>query len=72
MTTAPTDTPVVVGPFSLEEFFAWDGRIDGDDGRSDPPMWELVDGMAILMGGKPIDDFFKKRGEQVYEPGSAK
>lgn len=49
MTTAPTDTPVVVGPFSLEEFFAWDGRIDGDDGRSDPPMWELVDGMAILM-----------------------
>jgi len=32
----------------------------------------LIHGMAILMAGKPIDDFFRKRGEQVYEPGSAK
>ncbi len=32
----------------------------------------LIHGMAILMGGKPIDDYFRKKGEQVYEPGSSK
>lgn len=32
----------------------------------------LIHGMVILMAGKPIDDFFRKRGEQVYEPGSSK
>lgn len=48
MTNTPTEIPVVVGPFSLDEYFEWDGRLDGDDGTSDPPMWELVDGMAIM------------------------
>lgn len=32
----------------------------------------LIHGMIILMAGKPIDDFFRKRGEQVYEPGSSR
>ncbi len=32
----------------------------------------IIHGMAILMGGKPIDNYFKSKGEQVYEPGSAK
>ena len=32
----------------------------------------LVHGMIILMAGKPIDDHFRKKGEDVYEPGSAK
>jgi hypothetical protein len=32
----------------------------------------LIHGMIILMAGKPIDDFLRKRGEKVYEPGSAK
>lgn len=32
----------------------------------------IIHGMAILMAGKPIDDYFRKKGEQVYEPGSAK
>ena len=31
----------------------------------------LIHGMAILMAGKPIDDYFRKKGEQVYKPGSA-
>jgi hypothetical protein len=31
----------------------------------------LIHGMAILMAGKPIDDYFRKKGEDVYEPGSA-
>jgi hypothetical protein len=32
----------------------------------------LIHGMVILMAGKPIDDYFKKKGEDVFEPGSAK
>jgi hypothetical protein len=32
----------------------------------------LIHGMAILMAGKPIDDYFRKKGEDVFEPGSAK
>lgn len=32
----------------------------------------LIHGMIILMAGKPIDAFLRKRGEEVYEPGSAK
>ncbi len=32
----------------------------------------LIHGMAILMAGKPIDDYFRKKGEQVYEPGSSR
>lgn len=31
----------------------------------------LIHGMAILMAGKPIDDYFRKKGEDIYEPGSA-
>jgi hypothetical protein len=32
----------------------------------------IIHGMLILMAGKPIDDYFKKKGEDVFEPGSAK
>lgn len=32
----------------------------------------LVNGMILLMAGKPIDDYFRKKGEDVYQPGSAK
>ena len=32
----------------------------------------LIHGMILLMAGKPIDDFLRKKGEDVYEPGSAK
>lgn len=32
----------------------------------------LIHGMIIIMAGPVIDAFFKKKGEQVYEPGSAK
>jgi predicted PurR-regulated permease PerM len=32
----------------------------------------LIHGMIILMAGKPIDDFLRKRGKEIYEPGSAK
>lgn len=32
----------------------------------------LIHGMIILMAGKPIDDFLRKKGEETYEPGSAK
>ncbi len=32
----------------------------------------LIHGMIVLMAGKPVDDFFRKKGEEVYEPGSAK
>jgi hypothetical protein len=31
----------------------------------------LIHGMVILMAGKPIDDHLRKKGEDVYEPGSA-
>lgn len=30
----------------------------------------LIHGMAILMAGKPIDDRLRKKGEDVYEPGT--
>lgn len=30
----------------------------------------LVHGMIILMAGKPIDDYLRKKGEKVFEPGS--
>jgi hypothetical protein len=30
----------------------------------------LITGMIILMAGKPIDSFLRKRGEEVHEPGS--
>lgn len=32
----------------------------------------LIHGMVILMAGKPIDDYYRKKGEQVYEPGSSR
>jgi hypothetical protein len=32
----------------------------------------LIHGMVILMAGKPIDDYFRKKGEEVFEPGTAK
>jgi hypothetical protein len=32
----------------------------------------LIHGMAILMAGKPIDNYLRKKGEDIYEPGSAK
>ena len=32
----------------------------------------IIHGMVILMAGKPVDDFFRKKGEEVFEPGSAK
>jgi hypothetical protein len=32
----------------------------------------IIHGMLILIAGKPIDAFFRKRGEQIYEPGSSK
>ncbi len=32
----------------------------------------IINGMVILMAGKPIDAFFRSRGEDVFEPGSAK
>ena len=31
----------------------------------------LIHGMILLMAGKPIDDFLRKRGEKIWEPGSA-
>ncbi len=30
----------------------------------------VVHGMIILIAGKPIDDFFRKKGEQPFIPGS--
>jgi hypothetical protein len=32
----------------------------------------LINGMIILMSGKPIDDYYRKKGEEVFEPGSIK
>jgi hypothetical protein len=32
----------------------------------------LIHGMIIIMAGPIIDGYFRKRGEQVYQPGSAK
>lgn len=29
----------------------------------------LVHGMFILMAGKPIDDYLRKKGHEVFEPG---
>ena len=31
----------------------------------------VIHGMIILMAGKPIDDFLRKKGEEIYPPGSA-
>ncbi len=31
----------------------------------------IIHGMVILMAGKPVDDFLRKKGEDVFEPGSA-
>ena len=32
----------------------------------------LINGMIALMGGKPIDDILRKKGQEVWEPGSVK
>ncbi|HTS89319.1 MAG TPA: hypothetical protein VMG41_12580 [Gemmatimonadales bacterium] len=32
----------------------------------------LIHGMVILMAGPVIDNYYRKKGEDVYEPGSAK
>jgi hypothetical protein len=32
----------------------------------------LITGMIILMAGRLIDDRLRKKGEDVYEPGSAR
>ena len=32
----------------------------------------IIHGMVILLAGKPVDDFFRKKGEEVFEPGSAR
>jgi hypothetical protein len=30
----------------------------------------IIHGMVILMAGRQVDSFFRKRGEQTFEPGS--
>jgi hypothetical protein len=30
----------------------------------------VVHAMILLMAGKPVDAYFRKKGEQVFEPGS--
>ena len=32
----------------------------------------LVHGMIILMAGKPIDAYLRKKGKEVFEPGQVK
>jgi hypothetical protein len=32
----------------------------------------IIHGMIIIMAGPIIDSYFRKKGEQVYEPGSAR
>jgi hypothetical protein len=32
----------------------------------------LVNGMIAIMAGPLIDKYFRRKGEQVYEPGSAR
>jgi hypothetical protein len=32
----------------------------------------IIHGMIIIMAGPIIDGYFRKKGEQVYQPGSAK
>jgi hypothetical protein len=32
----------------------------------------LIHGMIALTMGKPVDDYFKKKGVRVFEPGSLK
>ena len=32
----------------------------------------VVHGMILLMAGKPIDDYLRKKGQDVFEPGSIK
>lgn len=29
----------------------------------------LIHGMILLMAGKPIDDYLRKKGHEVFEPG---
>ena len=30
----------------------------------------LIHGMILLMAGKPIDDYLRKKGQEVWEPGT--
>lgn len=32
----------------------------------------VIQGMIMLVGGKPVDDFLRKKGQDVFEPGSIK
>ena len=32
----------------------------------------LIHGMILLMAGKPIDDYLRKKGHEVFEPGNLK
>ena len=32
----------------------------------------LIHGMILLMAGKPIDDYLRKKGHEVFEPGNVK
>ena len=32
----------------------------------------VIHGMIMLTGGKPVDDFLRKKGQDVFEPGSIK
>ncbi len=32
----------------------------------------LIHGMAILMAGPLVDRYLKKKGEEIYEPGSSR
>lgn len=32
----------------------------------------VIHGMIMLIGGKPIDEFLRKKGQDVFEPGSIK
>ena len=41
-----------------------------------PGLMEIIGrvfaGIGAAMAGQPIDDYFRKQGEDVYEPGSAR
>jgi hypothetical protein len=32
----------------------------------------IINGMIVIMAGPVIDGYLRKKGEQVYEPGSAR
>ena len=32
----------------------------------------LIHGMILLMAGKPIDDYLRKKGHEAFEPGNVK